>query len=369
MKNVCNKNQCTGCMACVDICAKKAIRIEDNLEAYNAVIDDKKCVNCNACKKVCQKNSQVQTVHPVSWYQGWISDSNARNKSSSGGLAHAISRAFVDDGGVVCSCTFKNGQFVYDFAENSSELLKFLGSKYVKSNPAGVYVPIRRYLQQGRKVLFIGLPCHVAGLKKYLQVELQSQLYTADLICHGTPSPNLLNAFLQQYNRPLASMSKIIFRVKAKMQIHGDDKGIITKGVSDKYTIAFLNGLIYTENCYKCDYAKIERVSDITLGDSWGSELPMDEQRKGISLALCQTTKGEELLQKSNVELFAVDLAKAVESNHQLENPSVEPKNRRKFFRAIKKGHGFNLLVFIEFPKQCLRQDVKELLIHLKLIK
>lgn len=42
----------------------------------------------------------------------------------------------------------------------------------------------------------------------------------------------------------------------------------------------FLGGLFYTENCYECKYAQLNRVSDITIGDSWGSELPTEEQKK-----------------------------------------------------------------------------------------
>ena len=55
MRNVCNKDQCTGCMACVDICAKNAIHIVDAIDAFNAVIDEGKCVNCGMCEKYVNK--------------------------------------------------------------------------------------------------------------------------------------------------------------------------------------------------------------------------------------------------------------------------------------------------------------------------
>ena len=45
MRTVCKKNSCTGCMACVGKCKKEAISIQDNLSAYNAVIDESKCVS------------------------------------------------------------------------------------------------------------------------------------------------------------------------------------------------------------------------------------------------------------------------------------------------------------------------------------
>lgn len=368
MKTVCDVNKCAGCMACVDICPKEAISIEDSISAYNAVIDESKCTNCGACNRICQKNHPYQSMKPMKWYQGWAKDEKIREKSSSGGFATAIAKAFVLSGGIVCSCIFEAGEFRFGFAKTEQEVEKFTGSKYVKSNPQGIYKKINQLLKNNERVLFIGLPCQVAALRNFVNTSFSDNLYTADLICHGTPSPKLLDMFLNQYKRPLKSMSTISFRVNAKMQVHGDGKGIITKGVSDKYTIAFLDSLTYTDNCYECDYAKLERVSDLTLGDSWGSELPMDVQKKGVSLALAQTTKGIELLENAELELKNVDLKKAIENNHQLEHPSIEPKNRRKFLNNIKSGKSFNKGVFMNNPKYCLKQDVKEIMIKLNML-
>lgn len=163
-------------------------------------------------------------------------------------------------------------------------------------------------------------------------------------------------------------MKDIKFRVKAKFQIYGDYKSIITKGVSDRYSIAFLNALTYTENCYSCPYAKTERVSDVTLGDSWGSELALEEQKKGVSLILGQTEKGNELLKMVNLHLETVDIEKAKANNHQLECPSFMPTGREKFFKGLK-NYNFNSLVFRLLPKQCFRQNVKQLLIKTKLLR
>ena len=52
--------------------------------------------------------------------------------------------------------------------------------------------------------------------------------------------------------------------------------------------MAFLCSLMYTDNCYECKYAKLERVSDLTIGDAWGTELT-EEMKQGVSLALSQT--------------------------------------------------------------------------------
>ena len=112
----------------------------------------------------------------------------------------------------------------------------------------------------------------------------------------------------------------------------------------------------------------MERVSDVTLGDSWGSELALDEQKKGVSLILSQTEKGNELIKMANLHLEAVDIEKAIANNHQLSHPSVMPKGCNEFYVGLKK-HKFNSLVFRQFPKQCLRQDVKQLLIKAHIIR
>ena len=62
MRTVCKQNSCTGCMACVGKCKKEAISIQDNLLAYNAVIDEGKCVGCGACERVCPNNHKVNLI-------------------------------------------------------------------------------------------------------------------------------------------------------------------------------------------------------------------------------------------------------------------------------------------------------------------
>ena len=368
MKTVCELNKCAGCMACIDICPKGAIVSRDELYAYNAVIQEDKCVGCNSCYAVCQKNQTVDFLKPNKWYQGWHNDLEVRKRSSSGGVATAIMSAFIEHGGIVCSCSFEAGKFGFDFVDNQKELSKFSGSKYVKSNPKGIYRKVKDFLKKGQKILFIGLPCQVSALKNYVEPKFRSELYTIDLICHGTPSPTLLKKFLEQYDVSLEKLEDIQFRVKAKFMVYGDYKGIITNGVSDKYSIAFLNSLIYTENCYTCQYARKERISDLTLGDSWGSELPVEEQKKGISLILQQSEKGGSLLEMANIHLEKVNLNNAIANNHQLEHPSVMPTGRKQFFQHLHTKK-FNKLVFRQLPKQCMRQNIKQILIQLKLLR
>lgn len=366
VKTVCAKNQCVGCMACFDMCPKSAITIVDTRQAYNAVIDEEKCIHCGICTNVCQNNKETTLKHPETWYQGWIEDEKLRRKSSSGGAAKAISRQFISEGGVVVSCSFKNGVFGFECAASFEELEKFTGSKYVKSNPSGTYKKVQELLKEKKKVLFIGLPCQVGALKTVIKEN--DNLYTVDLICHGTPSPKLLRDYLELHNVNLEEVSSISFRYKDVFGLAQDRTPLSQPGSCDNYLLAFLCGLDYTDNCYECKYAGINRGSDITIGDSWESDLAEDEQRRGISIMLCQTEKGEQLLKKSDVKLFPVNLEHVVAVNDQLREPSLKTKKHDLFFEKYP-SKSFNYATFCCLPSKCMKQRIKAILLKMKILR
>lgn len=365
MNTVCEINKCNGCMACVASCPKHCITMVDSIHSINAQIDESLCIHCNRCEVVCPNINETLKNAPIGFKQGWA-DSEIRRNSSSGGAASAIITSFIQSGGYVASCLFKSGSFIFEITNDLETAKRFAGSKYVKSNPEGIYEKIREKLITN-KVLFIGLPCQVAGVLNFVGKTLQDNLYTIDLICHGTPSPQLLDIFLNQYGIKLSDLSDIQFRSKNIFQLKENAKYIGIKGTMDNYSIGFLNSLFYTENCYSCQYAKLERISDITLGDSWGTKLPQTEKKQGISLILCQTQKGEELLRLSNLQLCDVDLSGAIKHNHQLEHPSIKPHIRDAFFQELNSEKSFNELIRKFYPKQCLKQFIKGILIKIKL--
>ncbi len=367
MNTVCEKNKCVGCMNCAEVCPAGAIHIEDTLDAYNAVIDAAKCCDCNLCRNLCQNNRTVELTKPRFWFQGYANDENIRAKSSSGGAAAALMRAFTEQGGIVCACMFDKGSFGFGFADTAGDVEKFVGSKYVKSNPLGVYKKIKSMLQNGKQVLFIGLPCQAAAVKYYVGQQLGDRLYTVDLICHGSPTPKLLERFLTEHGLSLDKAEDIGFRIKNKFNLSYNLGNVVPNKTRDTYTMAFLNGLDYTENCYSCQYAQFNRVGDITLGDSWGSELAAEEKRKGLSLILCQNEKGRDLVQSANLRLMEVDIKRAREANHQLNYPSPVPKSREKFFTALSAGKSFDKAVSGCLPKEYYKEIARKWMYRLKL--
>ncbi|WP_035783931.1 Coenzyme F420 hydrogenase/dehydrogenase, beta subunit C-terminal domain [Butyrivibrio sp. MC2021] len=367
MNLVCDKNMCNACGACVAACPTNAISIKEDTFSCNAVIDTNKCIRCGLCKNKCPQLTDVQFYKSINWYQGWSKDDSIRKKSASGGAARALAESFIHDGGCVCSCVFEKGKFIYVLTDNALDIEKMSGSKYVKSNPQDCYEPILDKLKHDIPVLFIGLPCQAEGIRRYVPEKYHEKLYTVDLICHGTPSRLFLEKFLNEHEVELNKLNDIKFRYSHEKR---DDsyKFIDYKGIMDRYSIAFLYSLTYTENCYKCKFARGERASDITLGDSWGSELS-GEMTRGISLMLCQTSKGESLIKKSELILKDVDLKRAIDCNPQLQRTTSVPSARMRFVDDVNLGKGVNRSIFRYLKIACLKQYVKKVFIRMHLIE
>lgn len=357
MKTVCELNMCNGCMACVEKCHRNAITIKDDLKYYNALVDTKKCVDCGLCTKVCPRENDNDMSKPKWWYQGWA-DSEIREHASSGGAASAIIRAFIKHGGYVASCLFDSGKFVFEVTNEMAVARKFAGSKYVKSNPEKIYGKIQSLLKANQKVLFIGLPCQVAAVNQFIKDK--TNLVTADLICHGTPSPYLLKKCLQEYGHDINTLTDINFRIKSLYELNRDGKPIAAFHTMDNYLIAFLHSYDYTENCYSCKFATLDRVSDITLGDSWGTELS-GEVKNGVSLILCQSEKGKELIESAGLNLLDVDINNAISHNEQLNKPSKCSKSCDQFFENYNRYNNFGKALVKTAPGIVAKEKVKSI--------
>ena len=220
------------------------------------------------------------------------------------------------------------------------------GSKYIQSNTQNTYRQVKEFLEKGKEVLYTGTPCQIGGLKSYLNKEYE-KLYTIDLICHGVPSAKLFNQYINWLNQKNKDeIIKFNFRNKEKGS-WGLNYKYVTEGGKVKYGSANLNpyykafllGNIYREVCYNCQFASINRVSDITIGDYWGIEKQHPEftDTDGVSAMLINTEKGKELFEnvKDEIEYLKTDVEKVVEKNRNLIHPTNRPKIRNYIYKNI----------------------------------
>ena len=247
----------------------------------------------------------------------------------------------LQKGGIVFGAEWQGMEVIIGKAENWVEAQRFAGSKYVESDLVPAIDQIRDLLQKKTNILFIGLPCQVAAIKKLVNSD---NLYTADLICHGTPPSDYLIEYIKSLG--ILKTSDIRFRGRQDfvLTIYDEDQKCVYKAGqhADPYFKAFLDGTIYKDSCYSCPYACSSRVGDVTLGDFWGiNRETMQNKTDGkISLVLVNTEKGKDLVEQisNDAVLEKRTLDEAIKQNKQLSSPCSETKERVRFKKNVEKG-------------------------------
>ena len=304
--DICPKDKCTGCYACVNACNRGCISMkEDELGCMHPVVDETNCVNCGLCKSSCPNNVVLRFAYPSKCYASWIDDKEKRKICASGGIGTCMSEYVIKHGGVVFGSKYDAEMTpIMTCTEKIEELENFKGSRYVQSLVGNdTYKKVRTFLRNGRLVLFVGTPCQVAGLKTFLRKDYDN-LITVDLICHGVCPTKYLKeevAYLTEKYK-LKDIADIRFRgndgnnFREKM-LHLDE-------TQQYYIKGFLLGISMRENCYSCNYSRPERVSDITIGDfiGLGKTVPFDFPTHNVSSVTTNTSRGLEFYKNVSEE-------------------------------------------------------------------
>lgn len=362
MKDICNPSECTGCMACVNSCAHHAISIVKDEEGFDRPqIDESLCVDCGLCQKTCPINNHPIVNEPQGVYSGWSADEAVRTSSSSGGAFTEIARPILEEGGVVFGCALDEKlQAYHTYVKTMDELAdKLRGSKYVQSRIGNSYVQAKEFLKQGRKVLFSGTPCQIAGLKNFLRKDYEN-LTTVDLICHGVPSPMIFEDY-KQYMQEHEKMElmDIKFRCKKSSWIffnmtligHVEKSGALKtyygRYYEDPYIRGFLKDVFLRPSCHQCHFTSTKRCSDFTIADWWGYQRfkgeNRDFERKGVSLLFCNTEKSKRLFKDNISKRFIYHIrtiGEALKTNPSLTHPYMNTEQRKAFWDEYFK-HGF----------------------------
>lgn len=153
------------------ICPKDSITFQEDEKGFAYPVIGDSCVNCGACLKVCPRNTGMAlNTNTPEVFAAFSKDKQIRKNSSSGGLFSEVAKYILNQGGVVFAARLNESQkeVIFDCCKTVEELKLFQGSKYIQSNPGVIYRQIKKVLSDGIKVLFVGVPCQVDGLKKYL---------------------------------------------------------------------------------------------------------------------------------------------------------------------------------------------------------
>lgn len=369
---ICNKKECTACMACICECPLQCITLKyDEYGIEYPEIDESKCIGCNKCREVCAALGFDEFYKNKNVYAAVAKEKKEQITSSSGGVSILLAKQFLKYGGVVyATCYEKNKSVAIKRFSSIDNIEHIKGSKYVISFMNDTLKRVKNDLEGGKQVLFIGTPCQCASIKKNIQAE---KLVLIDLICHGVPSQRYLQEYidiLKKKKDMKGTIEKLYFR-KGNKFIFGmrlEDGGYIEEAMNDSvYLKGFMKALFYRKSCYCCQYAQKERVGDITLGDFWGigklnKNISLED---GVSMVMVNSEKGCKFFKKLQGDIIFEErnLNEAIAGNTQLQCPSVAHKNHKKFMEKYKK-YGFYKAAKKYIWFNMMKSKIRERIVH-----
>lgn len=352
MIKLADKESCTACGACAFVCAKNCITmIEDEHGSVYPSLDSTNCVECGRCQKTCPILSPLDVNTPQIAYSAWSFDEKERETSASGGIAAEIYKKAVSEGCDIAGAVQQDDfSVVMQLSSDEKAILKFKNSKYVFSEAWHVYQEIKQSLKADKNVVFIGLPCQVAALRKIFREN--EKILFVEVVCHGTAPFSYLKQHIEHIehtkNEKAIRMSfrdPDTYTYTFTFTLYNKDGKRFYAEVprkTDTYQYAYHSTISYRENCYHCHFAREQRIADITLSDykGLGRMAPCSYGETNVSCILVNTEKGKkfikEMIQEKRIYADERPVREPIEGDPQLRQPSLKGAARMDFERLIK---------------------------------
>lgn len=396
MIQIIDKAKCCGCNACAQRCPKQCITMYEDEEGFlYPEVDVKDCIDCGLCEKVCPVLNQCESRLPLQVFAAKNKNEDQRLRSSSGGIFILLAEYIIKQGGVVFGARFdKNWEVEHAYAEAFENLESLMRSKYVQSRIDNTYKEAEQFLKQGRKVLFVGTPCQIVGLKKFLRKDYEN-LLAVDFICHGVPSPGIWRNYLKEIQTERSGgteekavsfssqkseslITGINFREKQLGGYGWKKFGFVVHtrslSASDKNSVllssdfgantfmgGFLANLYLRPSCYQCPAKAGKSFSDLTIGDFWGIDKfkPDFDDDKGVGAVLVYTQKGLSMLKFINIKIYQMNYNQVIDSNPSIHSSVSLTRERVKFWKSYIKSKDIKLSI-----KSSFRQTILERILN-----
>ena len=315
------------------------------------VRNETQCVLCGLCDDICPvtNNTIENEEYEQQCFVATTNESKYYLESATIGICTMLTESFISDGGVVFGAYLDENKWeVYHKKIEGIEFIdQIRNSKYSQSSTKETFTEVKTLLRTGNKVLYIGTPCQIAGLKAYLRKPYEL-LYTIDIICHGTFSPKLLPLEVRYWEKLFNSKLKNL-RFRSKRKYKYENGGMVNFDIEkngkclhiERYAASSPSyrcfaysgdGKSYNirQSCYSCPFRALNRYGDITVGDPWYVK-PETIQNKKLkpnniirSLYSTNTKKGIELISKITHYL----LKEEVKRDNSFLQPALLPCHR-----------------------------------------
>jgi len=361
MINISNKVDCCGCQACGDVCGKKAITFKTDEEGiWYPIVDKNLCIDCGLCEKVCPIINH--TTYPTNaktpeCYVLRAPNSYDRLQSASGAAYTLLIRSVFEKGGFVAGHIWDDNFGVKGFISgNPGDIELLRGTKYLQSKIEGIYLSVRKLLNEGKFVLFSGTPCQNAAMRSFLRKDYDNLVMT-DFVCMGIDSPLAFKKYIEslesQYKSRIvyfkAKSKEVGWRFLTNKAVFDNGKtyyGITGRDANLKAT--FLNILV-RPSCYDCKFKGFPRVSDMTIGDYWRRRYDYDplDDNTGTSYVMLHNIKANRLFEciKNSCQYRSVPFEEIISANRYALKSLPQPTFDRKEFYERLHEEDFSQLV------------------------
>lgn len=306
---------CIGCGACAAVCPENNLELidieDDGIRPFKRVDD---CKDCARCVEVCP-GYRLEHCDPEAgtdkdlrgtWgpireiWEGHASDDDLRFCGSSGGAASALAWFGLKSGraqsvyhvGPDTHVPWKNATVR---ATTYKELLSRTGSRYAPASPCEA---LRNIRDHDEKVVFVGKPCDVAGVRRAqkLDPELSEKIVCViSIFCAGTPSTAGTLSLLDTIGEAPENLDEFRFRGRGwpgYVAVRKRGRKNLEEKVSYKDSWHLLQKF-RPLRCHLCPDGTGE-FADIACGDPWYREVT--EGDPGRSLVIARTVRGSEYL-------------------------------------------------------------------------
>lgn len=287
-----------------------------------------------------------------------------REKSTAGGFFSVISEWILNNSGVVYAAVYNSdNKVVHNRIESTDKLKLAFESKYVQSDMNTVLATIRDDVDSGKTVLFVGTPCQVFAVKNC--IKNRTNIILIDILCMGVSSPIIFRSYIAYLQEKYASnVVEYHFRDKGYGYATSNVKIVLESGKilqqcydSKCYANTLFRYYNMRPSCYECQFRKIERQSDFTIGDfvdisNYSKELNDD---LGTTKVWVHTNKGKQIFQN------VMDVMKVVKVENsecriisEAEITIGIPEKRQEFFEDFNSNMGF-----LDFIKKWIPDTIK----------
>lgn len=337
-----DKNLCTGCGACDNGCPKDAIHMLPDREGFLYPTVTDACVQCGHCAHICPIGKHRELRPEPTVFAVWNVDRAVREASMGGGVVPLLAQYVLDAGGAVFAASLDASlQISHAMLERTDQLSHLQDLKPVQSRIGKTYRQVQQLLSRRRKVLFIGTPCQVDGLYRYLG-DRPEQLLTVDVLCSGVSSPGVWEHLVQ-------SISYIEKKPLQNVQFHrkSDGEPYFRACFADGSVLdmpfrkselgrGILRGLLLRPSCHFCSYTSTDRVGDLTLGafEHLPREACPDGKNTDVSMMIVNSVHGAHMFDLLPLHKERYTLAQAAAGSAALRTPPARSADRAAFFDA-----------------------------------